>query len=66
MDNFKEWLQSSVASKKRAADWLEKTSVAAIAVGIFNGQVIGVFVCLVALFATFWLTRIIEEEEKTK
>jgi hypothetical protein len=43
---------------KRIADWLEKVSVAAFAVGIFQGQVLwGLAVAAVALVASLMLTK---------
>jgi len=47
---------------KRIADWLEKVSVAAFAVGIFQGQFLwGVFVAIVALAASLVITKKIGE-----
>jgi hypothetical protein len=46
---------------KRIADWLEKVSVAAIAVGLFQGQVFwGIFVSAVTLVASLRLTKKLE------
>ena len=42
---------------KRTADWLEKMSVAAMAVGIFQGQSVGVFLGLGCFVASLYLTR---------
>lgn len=42
---------------KRTADWLEKMSVAAMAVGIFQGQSIGIFLSLACFAASLYLTR---------
>ena len=42
---------------KRTADWLEKMSVAAMAVGIFQGQPIGIFVGVACFAASLYLTK---------
>ncbi|MCL1916135.1 MAG: hypothetical protein FWG17_05465 [Desulfovibrionaceae bacterium] len=43
---------------KRVADWFEKVSVAAFAVGIFQGQlVLGLIVAAAALMISLILTR---------
>ena len=43
---------------KRVADWLEKVSVAAFAVGIFQGQLaLGLIVAAAALGASLIITR---------
>lgn len=49
---------------KRIADWLEKVSVAALAVGIFQGQFLwGLSVCVVALVASLIMTSMLEEKK---
>ncbi|MFU2207236.1 hypothetical protein [Solidesulfovibrio sp. C21] len=42
---------------KRAADWLEKFSVAAMAVGVFQEKVLGVFIGAACLAGCMYLTR---------
>lgn len=42
---------------KRTADWLEKMSVAAMAVGIFQGQPAGIFLGLACFAASLYLTK---------
>lgn len=42
---------------KRAADWLEKFSVAALAVGIFQEKMLAAVLGILALFGCFWLTK---------
>ena len=49
---------------KRIADWLEKVSVAAFAVGIFQGQFLwGIAVTTVALGASLVITRKLEDKK---
>ena len=43
--------------KKRLADWLEKMSVAAMAVGLFQGNELGVVVAALAFGWCMWLTK---------
>jgi hypothetical protein len=49
--------------EKRVADWLEKMSVAALAVGIFQGQVLGVLIASVFLGLSLWLTHRMEKKQ---
>lgn len=42
---------------KRIADWLEKMSVAAMAVGVFQGQSIGIFLSVACLAGCLYLTK---------
>ena len=42
---------------KRTADWLEKMSVAAMAVGIFQCQPIGIFLGVACFAASLYLTK---------
>ena len=42
---------------KRFADWLEKVSVAALAVGLFQDKGWGLVVAVVAFAASMWLTK---------
>ncbi|MBD5647961.1 MAG: hypothetical protein HDQ89_10275 [Desulfovibrio sp.] len=42
---------------KRLADWLEKFSVAAAAVGVFQGSAFGIFVAVVSLAISLWITK---------
>ncbi|WP_298993221.1 hypothetical protein [uncultured Desulfovibrio sp.] len=42
---------------KRLADWLEKLSVAALAVGLFQGKTAAVAVGVLALLGCLWLTK---------
>jgi hypothetical protein len=49
---------------KRMADWLEKVSVAAFAVGLFHDQILwGLFVAAVTLAASLKLTRELESKK---
>lgn len=43
---------------KRFADWLEKVSVAALAVGLFQSNGWGVVVAILALGWCMWITKI--------
>jgi hypothetical protein len=45
---------------KRIADWLEKVSVAALAVGVFQGQSWGLWVAAVSLGISLGLTKLTE------
>ncbi len=45
---------------KRIADWLEKMSVAAFAVGIFQVRILGIVIGVVALTASLVLTKKLE------
>jgi hypothetical protein len=51
------------AMEKRVADWLEKMSVAALAVGIFQGQMLGVLVSTIFLGLSLWLTYRMEKKQ---
>ena len=42
---------------QRTADWLEKMSVAAMAVGLFQGQPVGVCLGLACFAASLYLTK---------
>lgn len=42
---------------KRIADWLEKLSVAALAVGLFQGKTTAVIMGILALAGCLWLTK---------
>lgn len=42
---------------KRTADWLEKMSVAAMAVGIFQGQVYGIILGIACYLASIYLAH---------
>ncbi len=48
---------------KRLADWLEKVSVAALAVGIFQLQVSGFIVAIFAFGWSMWLTKRMEDQQ---
>ncbi len=48
--------------KKRLADWMEKVSVAALAVGIFQGRVLGLFVAAFFFVCCIMLTKQLEAE----
>ena len=49
---------------KRVADYLEKTSVAALAVGLFQGQVFwGIFVAAMTLAGSLILTKKLEGKQ---
>ncbi len=45
---------------KRLADWLEKVSVASLAVGIFQGNSLGLLVAATAFIGSMWLTQRME------
>lgn len=42
---------------KRVADWLEKMSVASIAVGVFQGQHLGLAIGAACFVGSLYLTR---------
>lgn len=42
---------------KRLADWLEKVSVAAFAVGVFQGSLLGLVIAALALGMSLWMTK---------
>ena len=42
---------------KRNADWLEKMSVAAFAVGLFQGQILGFIIGIACYLGSMYLTR---------
>lgn len=44
---------------KRLADWLEKVSVAAFAVGVFQGSLLGLVIA--ALGMSLWMTKRMED-----
>lgn len=46
---------------KRVADWLEKVSVAAFAVGVFQGSGLGLGLSALAFGLSLWLTKRMEE-----
>lgn len=48
---------------KRLADWLEKVSVAALAVGIFQQQTSGIVVAVLAFGWSMWLTKRMEGKQ---
>jgi integrase len=45
---------------KRLADWLEKVSVAALAVGVFQGQTWGLWVAVICLATSLVFTKLID------
>ena len=47
---------------KRIADWLEKVSVAAFAVGVFQYSVTGLIIAAFSLALSLWLTYKMEEK----
>ena len=47
---------------KRFADWLEKVSVAALAVGLFQNNGWGIVVATAALRGCMWLTKRLEDK----
>ncbi|WP_302548766.1 hypothetical protein [uncultured Desulfovibrio sp.] len=49
--------EDEVNMVKRLADWLEKMSVAAMAVGLFQGVGYGVFLGLACFAASLYLTK---------
>ena len=49
--------------KKRLADWLEKVSVAALAIGLFQQKLSGIFVAAFALAWSMWLTKRMGDEK---
>ena len=48
---------------KRIADWLEKMSVAALAVGVFQGRALGVLIGAASLVISLWLTHRMERKQ---
>ena len=42
--------------RKRIADWLEKFSIASLAVGLYQEKTIGVAIGLVCVILSFYLT----------
>ena len=57
----KDYLLSGDGMLKRIADWLEKVSVAAFAVGIFQGQFLwGLTVAVAALVGSLVITQKLE------
>jgi len=49
---------------KRIADWLANVSVAAVAVGLFQGQIVwGLLVAAITLAASLKLTKDMEEQK---
>ena len=42
---------------KRIADWLEKFSVVAAGVGVFQGRVVGLLVAIIAFGISLWITK---------
>ena len=51
------YLVGEVTMVKRLADWLEKMSVASMAVGLFQGVGYGVFLGLACFAASLYLTK---------
>ena len=47
--------------KKRLADWLEKVSVAALAIGLFQQKPSGILVAAFAFGWSMWLTKRMED-----
>lgn len=45
---------------RRTADWLEKMSVAAMAVGVFQARLDGMGIALACYLGSLWLTREVE------
>lgn len=48
---------------KRIADWLEKFSVLAAGIGVFQGRILGLFIAAVSLGISLWITKIIKKGE---
>ncbi|GHV59334.1 hypothetical protein FACS1894103_2500 [Campylobacterota bacterium] len=48
---------------KRLADWLEKISVAGLAVGLFQADMIGIITAILAFCGTMALTEYIQRKE---
>ena len=42
---------------KRIADWLEKFSVLAAGIGVFQGRLFALFVAAIAIAISLWLTK---------
>ncbi|MDR2034089.1 MAG: hypothetical protein LBP89_05600 [Helicobacteraceae bacterium] len=64
-----DWLTKSPAGLKRIADWLEKTSVATLAIGVFQAQTalvgfMGIIVSIISGAVSYWLTLKVEKESK--
>jgi len=51
------YLWGEIDMTKRFADWLEKVSVAALAVGLFQGNGWGIVVAALALGWCMWITK---------
>ena len=49
---------------KRIADWLEKMSIAAFAVGIFQSRTLGVIIGVISLIISLWISYRLENKEK--
>lgn len=54
--------RQSAALIKRAADFLEKMSVASFAVGVFQSQVIGIWLGLGCLASSAFITYLLERK----
>ena len=50
--------------RMRIADWMEKMSVASLAVGIFQNKALGVVIGIAFLGMTLYMTRRLENEQK--
>jgi hypothetical protein len=56
-------LELETRMTKRFADWLEKVSVAALAVGLFQNNGWGIVVATAALCGCMWLTKRLEGKQ---
>jgi hypothetical protein len=62
-------MRQSPAIHKRGADWTEKFSIAALAIGLFQAETpviggISIILAAIAGVSSFWLTLKIEKEGK--
>jgi hypothetical protein len=62
-------IRQSPAARKRGADWTEKFSIAALAIGLFQADtplvsIAGIILAALAGISSFWLTLKIEKEGK--
>jgi len=61
IDFFNDWLTPAV--QKRAADMMEKTSVAAFIWAVFQDKNLGYVMAFITAFMSFALTKLLEKKE---